>query len=251
LTIWVISSAVTTLTLFCFIFSLISRIVFSMLDFPFTPLFVIELPKKEGDFSIYCIDQTFFDVVCSPHVSRKKMEKKAYLIGLTGTNGAGKGEVAFFFVERGFTYFSLSDVIREELQKNNQKITRNNLIRMGNFMRQQFSPEILARRVAKKIEGNAVIDSIRNPQEVEFFRSQGNFMLLAIDAPPELRFERVKIRGREESASSFQEFLAKEAEEMGTDEISQQLLACMDMADHMIINDGTLEDLRNKLEEFL
>ena len=179
------------------------------------------------------------------------MEKKACLIGLTGTNGAGKGEVASFFVERGYAYLSLSDVIRKELQKKNKKITRNNLIRMGNSMRQQFSPDILARRVAKKIGGKTVIDSIRNPKEVEFLRNQGYFMLLAIDAPAELRFERVKMRGREESVSSLQEFLAKEAEEMGSDDSRQQLLACMDMADHTIINDGTLEDLRNKLEEFL
>jgi len=179
------------------------------------------------------------------------MNKKTSLIGLTGTNGAGKGEAASFFVERGYTYFSLSDVIREELRKENQEITRDNLIRMGNFMRQQFSPDILARRVAKKIKGKSVIDSIRNPKEVEFFQNQDNFMLLAIDAPAELRFERVKKRKRKESVSSLQEFIAKEAEEMGTEESSQQLLTCMEVANHTIINDGTIEELQNKLEEFL
>ena len=173
------------------------------------------------------------------------------LIGLTGTNGAGKGEVASFFVEKGYAYFSLSDVIREELQKENQEITRDNLIRMGNAMRRKTTPDILARRVAKKIMGKTIIDSIRNPQEVEFFRNRENFILLAIDAPAPIRFERVKQRGREESASSFQEFVAKEAEEMGTNTNRQQLLACMEMADHTIINDGTLEDLRKKLEELL
>ncbi len=179
------------------------------------------------------------------------MKKKAQLIGLTGTNGAGKGEAASFFVEKSYVYFSLSDVIREELQKKNQEITRNNMIKMGNLMRKHRSPDILARLVAQKIEGKAVIDSIRNPKEVAFFQKRENFMLLAIDAPAELRFERVKKRGRQESASSLQEFLAKEAEEMGTEESHQQLLACMDMADHTIINDGTLEELREKLEEFL
>ncbi len=49
--------------------------------------------------------------------SRTKMKKIAYLIGLTGTNGAGKGEVASFFMKKGYAYFSLSDVIREELKK--------------------------------------------------------------------------------------------------------------------------------------
>lgn len=190
-------------------------------------------------------------MLCSPHDSRKNMNKKTSLIGLTGTNGAGKGEAASCFVERGYAYFSLSDVIREELRKENQEITRDNLIRMGNFMRQQFSPDILARRVAKNIKEKAVIDSIRNPKEVWFFQNQDNFTLLAFDAPAELRFERVKTRGREESVSSLQEFIAKEAEEMGTDENSQQLLACMELADFTIINDGTIEELRNKLEEFL
>jgi len=206
---------------------------------------------ETGGGPIYFIDQTFFDVVCSARDSRKKMKKKADLFGLTGTNGAGKGEVASFFVKNGYAYFSLSDVIREELQKKNQEITRDNMIRTGNLMRQKATADILARLVAKRIAGKTVIDSIRNPKEVEFFRSQENFILLAIDAPAELRFERVKQRGREESASSLQEFLAKEAEEMGTDESSQQLLACMNMADHTILNDGTLEELHTKLEEFL
>ena len=159
--------------------------------------------------------------------------------------------MASFFVKNSYAYFSLSDVIREELRKTNQEITRDNLIRTGNAMRQKATPDILARLAAKKIRGKTVIDSIRNPKEVEFFRTQKNFLLLAIDAPAEVRFERVKKRGREESAASHQEFLAKEAEEMGTDESGQQLLACMRMADHTIINDGTLEELHAKLEEFL
>ena len=179
------------------------------------------------------------------------MKKKADIIGLTGTNGAGKGEAASFFMANGYAYFSLSDIIREELRKENREVTRDSMIRMGNDMRRKFLPDILARRAAEKIEGKTVIDSIRNPHEVNFLRNQGNFILLSIDAPVEIRFERVKMRGREESAASLQEFMAKEAEEMGTEETGQQLLACMDLADHAIINDGTLEDLRNQLEEFL
>lgn len=179
------------------------------------------------------------------------MNEKARLIGLTGTNGSGKGEVASFFVEKGYAYHSLSDIIREELRKQGQKITRDNLIRMGNLMREQFSPDILAQFVTKKVEGHAVIDSIRNPKEVEYLKKQAGFILISVDAPVEIRFERVKKRGREESASTLQEFMAKEAEEMTTKERGQQLLACMKMADYTIQNDGTLQDLHKKLEEFL
>jgi dephospho-CoA kinase len=179
------------------------------------------------------------------------MNKKMRLIGLTGTNGAGKGEAASFFMEKGYAYFSLSDVIRDELRKEGKELTRDNMIGMGNHMRENISPDILAQMVVKKIEGNAVIDSIRNPKEVAFFQQQDHFVLLAIDAPAKLRYDRVKKRGRQESVSSLQEFMAKETEEMGTEENQQQLLTCMEMADHTIINDGTLEEFRKKLEEFL
>lgn len=179
------------------------------------------------------------------------MKRQVRLIGLTGTNGAGKGEAASFFVKNGYAYFSLSDLIREELRKKNLEITRNNLIRMGNTLRQKTTPDILARRAAKKIRGNTVIDSIRNPREVAYFKTLENFTLLAIDAPAKKRFDRVKKRGRDESASSLEEFLAKEKEEMGTEESRQQILACMDMADHTIINDGTIQELQKKLEKFL
>ena len=179
------------------------------------------------------------------------MKKEVRLIGLTGTNGSGKGEAAAYFEKKGYAYFSLSDLIREELQKKGIKVTRDNLIRMGNQLREKGGPDILARLVMKKIKGRAVIDSIRNPKEVDFLRKQKNFILLAIDAPVELRYERVKKRRREESASTIQEFIKKEAEEMTNRTKRQQLLNCMKVADFLIINDSSLECFRQKLEDLL
>lgn len=179
------------------------------------------------------------------------MNGKARLIGLTGTNGSGKGEVASFFVRKDYAYFSLSDIIRDELRNRGQEITRDNLIKMGNTMREELTPDILARKIMKKVKGKAVIDSIRNPKEVEYLRKQEGFLLLAIDAFPEIRYERVKKRGREESVLTLQEFMAKEAEEMSTEEKGQQLQVCMNMADFTIQNNTTLQQLHKKLEKFL
>jgi dephospho-CoA kinase len=179
------------------------------------------------------------------------MTQKATLLGLTGTNGSGKGEAAAFFKKNGFEYHSLSDVIREELRKGKQEITRDSLIKMGNALREQFGPEILARRVMDKVQGRAVIDSIRNPKEVDFLRKQDQFLLLAVDAPIEIRYKRTEKRGRDESAHTLAEFTAKEQEEMTSAERGQQLQTCINMADHVIINDHTLETLYKKLERFL
>jgi dephospho-CoA kinase len=179
------------------------------------------------------------------------MRKNVKLIGLTGTNGSGKGEAAAYLKKKGFQYFSLSDLIREELKKRGKEPTRDNLIKTGNELREKFGPDRLARLIMKKVKDKAVIDSIRNPKEVEYLRKQKNFIFLAIDAPVELRYERVKKRGRGESASTFQEFVEKEKEEITGREKGQQLRKCMNMADFLIINDGSLEDLYHKLEEIL
>ncbi len=178
--------------------------------------------------------------------------KSPDLIGLTGTNGAGKGEVAKYFVKKGYLYFSLSDLLREELQRRGEPITRDNLIRLGNDLRRTYGPDILARRIMEKVrEANqpAVIDSIRNPAEVFYLRAQGSFLLLAVDAPVELRFLRVQGRGRDESATTLEEFIAKEQKEMSENSDEQQLQACLKLADIYIWNDSSLEKLYAQLEK--
>jgi len=173
------------------------------------------------------------------------------LIGLTGTNGAGKGEAAAYLRTRGYDFVSLSDVIRDELRAEGVPETRDALIAKGNALRREFGPDILARRILARIAGPTVIDSIRNPSEVGFLRCQDRFFLLALDAPAAERFERVGKRGRDESASTPPAFAGKEDEEKSSDPSAQQLHTCLALADALIINDGTLEDLHRRLEEIL
>ena len=171
------------------------------------------------------------------------------LIGLTGTNGAGKGEAAAYFRTKGYAYFSLSDIIREELQGRGEPVSRDNLIRTGNELRERFGPDVLARRAMAKVKGPAVIDSIRNTHEVAYLRRQPGFILLAVDAPIELRFARVAVRGRDESAADLEAFRKKEEEERAGGATAQQLGACMAAADRLVVNDGTLPEFHRKLEE--
>ena len=93
------------------------------------------------------------------------------LIGLTGRNAAGKGEVAKHLQAIGFQYYSLSDVIRDEIRDRRLEPTRENLIQTGNELRQKFGPSVLADRILERIDDdkNYVIDSIRNPAEVLAF----------------------------------------------------------------------------------
>lgn len=176
---------------------------------------------------------------------------KHRLIGLTGSNGSGKGEAAAWLRARGYAYLSLSDILREELGREGVPETRDSLIAKGNALRRAFGPDVLARRTLARVEGPTVIDSIRNPAEVAVLRREPGFILLAVDAPAAVRFERVRLRGRDESAADLPAFLRKEAEERGSDPDAQQLDACLALADIRLDNSGTLEDLHHCLEEAL
>lgn len=179
------------------------------------------------------------------------MNSETKIIGLTGTNASGKGEAAAFFRAEGYEYHSLSDVIRDELAGRGIPATRDNLIKKGNELREKNGADVLARRIFTKITGKAVIDSIRNPEEIKFLRDKKGFTLLAIDAPIKVRYERARLRGRDESASTITEFIAKEQEEMAGLDKGQQLLTCMGMADYIVTNDASLEEFHKNLERFL
>ena len=176
------------------------------------------------------------------------------IIGLTGKNGSGKGEVARFLKERGFEYHSLSDVIREELERKSKSITRDKLVETGNQLRQKFGPDILAKRIVERLQAdkNYVIDSIRHPSEVKAFKPKSGFVLLNVIAPPKVRFERLKKRGRENDPKTFSEFKKLELKESKSAvQSDQQLDQAIKMADYEIENAGSLKTLQEQITEIV
>ncbi len=89
-----------------------------------------------------------------------------------------------------------------------------------------------------------MVDSIRNPGEVAILRTLPRFILLGVDAPQRLRFDRSLRRGRLGDGATLQEFAAKEARENATTEAGQQLMATLALADAVIDNAGTIRALR-------
>ncbi len=176
------------------------------------------------------------------------------IIGLTGKNGSGKTEVSEYLKSRGFEYHSLSDEIREEIRRRGQEITREVLIQVGNELREKLGPGILAERILQSLERdhNYVIDSIRNPYEVEVLKRRKDFILLAVEADQAIRFERSRKRGRENAPENFEQFVEEEARELeSTNPTSQQLHATRRKADLVVVNNGTLNDLHSRLDELL
>src|SRR5215510_4627705 len=155
------------------------------------------------------------------------------VIGLTGRNAAGKGEVAKYLQTKSFYYYSLSDAIREELRARKMKVTGEALIEVGNELRQRFGPGVLADRILQHTQPdrNYVIDSIRNPAEVAVFRKGKNFRLILVDAPVVVRFERTVARGRESDPTTFEAFVALDNREAAGDDTSQNLIKVEQLVD--------------------
>ncbi len=176
------------------------------------------------------------------------------IVGLTGKNGSGKGEVAKFLQEAGFAYHSLSDILREEIRKKGGKVTRERLIATGTALREKFGLGVLAQKtLAKlKLDHNYVVDSIRNPQEVKVLRAREDFLLLNITAPRKVRFERVRSRGRENDPQTLSVFIEMEEREFKSgNPAAQQLLATEKLADRVVPNAATLPALRERVRAIL
>ncbi|MBI4452697.1 AAA family ATPase [Candidatus Woesearchaeota archaeon] len=181
------------------------------------------------------------------------------IIGLTGKNAAGKGEAANYLKSKGFIYYSLSDIIREEATKRKLEHSRENLINLGNELRENFGPNYLAQQINNKIKAklknnpkqNFAIDSIRSPFEAKELMKNNDFFLVGVDAPIELRFKRLLERNRLGDAKTLEEFKAQEQRENLKSDTNQQLDETFRMPGEIILNSGTLGELHAKIDDLL
>ena len=175
------------------------------------------------------------------------------LIGLTGRYASGKSTVVDWLVSKGFASESCSDSIRVYLKKKGIEESRENLIDGGNELRRKGGPGILAEMLLERLDRkNAVIDSIRTPGEVEALRKREDFILIEVQAGMEARWQRAQSRGRTGDISDKETFFANEDKEaIAKDESGQALNATAEMADLILINEGSIEELYSDLEDML
>ena len=176
------------------------------------------------------------------------------IIGLTGTFAAGKDTVAEHLMTKGFEHYSTGDQIREIAEERGIKQSRDVLRELGNELRDEHGSEYLCRRIIeeKAKTDKIVISGIRQPGEIKYLRELGHFHLIAVDAPVEVRFERMKLRDREGDPKTIEEMVDKERQEMeSAGKNAQRIHECMQMADTLIINDNDKGALDVKIDEII
>ena len=174
-------------------------------------------------------------------------------LGLVGTNGSGKSSLCAYLSQKGFDVFSLSDIVRQESLLLGNGLDRDTLIKTGNNLKLSFGLDVLAVRSFEKAQaslGDVVFDSIRHPAESRFFLEKG-VKLIGIDAPVDMRYQRIFARQAATDCVSFDTFKLQDALEneglSSGQHIHQTLQDC-----HVIIhNTGSITDLFSEVEGFL
>lgn len=176
------------------------------------------------------------------------------IIGITGNLGAGKGTIVEYLISKGFKHYSVSGYLIEELEKQNRPSDRNGMREIANEIRTKYGPDYITNILfekAKKENADAVIESIRNPKEVEFIKKHGG-IIFAVDADQKTRYKRISTRGSSKDSVTFEEFKNQEIKEsQNTDPNSQNLPKCVLMADYKFDNNGSIKDLYDQIEKII
>jgi dephospho-CoA kinase len=175
------------------------------------------------------------------------------LIGITGTIGAGKGMVALHLEGKGFRHLSVSGFLAEKAIVRRMPPTRVTRRMIGNEYRAQ-GPTALVEAVlaeANPAEEDIVIESLHTVPEVEYVKKLGG-VVISVDAPLVLRWERIKVERSVKDSGSYEEFVAEENRQMASANPNENnLVAAILAADFHTQNLGTPQELFRQVDAIL
>ncbi|MDR2866217.1 MAG: AAA family ATPase [Methanomassiliicoccaceae archaeon] len=171
------------------------------------------------------------------------------LIIVTGMPGTGKEEFLNVAVDMGIPFIRMGDVVRSSYVTRDASCEAMSVGEFAESERKRYGYDIWAKRSLERMNGPVfLVDGCRSIDEVNAFRPlTDDVIVVAIHSTPETRYERLVRRNRNDAPSTLQEFIERDDREIGWG-----LAKIIALADIMIPNDTTLEDLheasRNVLE---
>jgi len=126
----------------------------------------------------------------------------------------------------------------------------------GDELRKKFGVAavmiLLINKTINEPDKNYIFDSLRNAGEAEFLRRERkDFILIGVDAPKEIRFKRMLKRAKESDPKTWEEFIkVDERDNFDTSNpMGQQTGKLLEICDFVILNNNSLDDSINQVEE--
>ncbi|MBT7101957.1 AAA family ATPase [archaeon] len=178
------------------------------------------------------------------------------IIGIAGRIAAGKETLTKFLRDKGVNYFETRRILSETLEEMGLEASRSNMQDLGDRWRGEGGAGALMEKILEKInykDEDWIIDSLRNGGEAEFLREKlgKDFVLISVDAPREIRFKRIVDRGKKSDMLNWDNFLKVDERDDFDKEnpMGQQTGRLIGMSDHVIMNDGILEDAMSEIKK--
>ncbi|VVB84944.1 Cytidylate kinase [uncultured archaeon] len=174
------------------------------------------------------------------------------LIAFVGMPASGKSEASAVARSLKIPVVSMGDVVREEAARKGLPPTDENIGGTGTALRRDEGMDAIAKRCVPKIRAQkgdvVVVDGARNIEEVTYFKKQfgEDFKLIAINAPFELRFERMKKRARSDDTTGIEELKKRDEREKGWG-----LDRAIGLADITINNTGSIEEFQREIKTLI
>ncbi len=171
------------------------------------------------------------------------------IIILVGMPGSGKDIFVQEATKAGFNHIRMGDMVRLFAKEASIDSSDTSIGGFATSQREKFGPEIWAKRTLEKMpQGNVLIDGSRSLAEINCFKNMlgKDLKVIGIDAPTQMRFQRLTARGRDDDPSAFEDFQTRDNREL-----SWGLGEALENAEITLANDGTLEEFRNKCQSMI
>jgi dephospho-CoA kinase len=173
------------------------------------------------------------------------------VIGLAGMPGSGKSLVVDTARELGYAIVVMGDVIRQETVKRGLELNPLNVGKVMLELRTEGGNYVIAQKCIPKIEEQTspkvFVDGLRSLYEVDIFKEHfAKFTLMAVHAPPEVRFNRLSRRGRSDDPPNWEVFHERDMRELGVG-----LGNTIAMAEKILINDDSMEQFKAQVKDNL
>ncbi len=148
----------------------------------------------------------------------------------------------------------MGKIIKKKMEEENVPITKESVREFATKIRESLGFDIVAKLCVPAIEQaisegkTVVIEDIKGILESKFFRQHfgEKFILVAVHAPPHIRFQRAQSREAgwdQKQMQNREEFDFRDEKELGWG-----LGNAVAMADYVIVNDSTIEDFKDNVE---